>query len=42
VNTRNVVFALMLAIAASAWITYAQRPTSLNLRRAVRNTLPLL
>jgi hypothetical protein len=41
-TTRNVVLALMLLLAASAWITYARQPTRGNLRRAVRKTLPLL
>ncbi|MDA8201826.1 MAG: hypothetical protein M0Z49_03535 [Chloroflexi bacterium] len=39
---RKAMFLLMLVMAASAWLTYLDRPTQGNLRRAIRNTFPLL
>lgn len=41
-NTRNLVLALFVALAASAWAAYAEHPTARNLRRAISDTLPLL
>jgi hypothetical protein len=42
VNLRSLAFAILVILAASAWVTYAKRPTAHNLRRAVRDTVPLL
>jgi len=39
---RKVLMLLMLLMAASAWFTYLERPTRGNLRRAARDTFPLL
>ena len=41
-TVQRIVFVAMVVLAASAWLTYAQRPTRRNLGRAVRGTLPLL
>ena len=41
-NVRKIVFLVMLTMAATAWLKYADQPTKGNLRRAIRGTLPLL
>jgi len=39
----NDIYALgLLLIAAAAWIAFAERPTTANLRVAVRRTLPII
>jgi hypothetical protein len=41
-NARKIFFVVTALIAASAWLAYAERPTPRSLRRAIRDTLPLL
>jgi hypothetical protein len=41
-TANKILFVAMLVIAASAWISYVERPTRRNLGRALRDTLPLL
>ena len=42
IDIRTVAFLLVAAFAASAWIAWAEQPTARNMRRAIRETLPLL
>lgn len=41
-TVRKALMLLMLLMATSAWLTYAERPTQGNLKRAIRDTFPLL
>jgi hypothetical protein len=41
-NVQKVMVVLMVALAASAWVAYAEHPNAQNLRRAIRDTWPLL
>lgn len=41
-NIRQLVFVLSLVLAASAWVTWFEHPNQTSLRRALRDTLPLL
>ena len=41
-NARRLIFLLMLMVAASAWVSYAEHPNPRNLRRAILDSLGLI
>lgn len=40
-SDENVVWWVMVAVAAAAWVRFAERPTARNLRKAIADTLGL-
>lgn len=41
-NIHKIMLLLGCALAASAWVAYAEHPTARNLRTAISDTWPLL